>query len=48
MGAIHGKAGFDTFSHALPVLHQPLRAASDLLRPPYRGRVERLVRFLAK
>ncbi len=48
MGAIHGKAGFDAFSHALPVLHQPLRAASDLLRPPYRGRVDRLVRFLAK
>ncbi len=48
MGAIHGKAGFDTFSHALPVLRQPLRAASDFLRPPYRGRVDRLVRFLAK
>ena len=48
MGAIHGKAGFDTFSHALPVLWQPVRAASDFLRPPYRGRVDRLVRFLAK
>jgi coniferyl-aldehyde dehydrogenase len=48
MGAIHGKAGFDTFSHALPVLRQPLRAASDLLRPPYRGRIDRLVRFLAR
>jgi coniferyl-aldehyde dehydrogenase len=48
MGAIHGKAGFDAFSHQQSMLRQPLRAVSDVLRPPYRGRVDRLVRFLAK
>jgi coniferyl-aldehyde dehydrogenase len=48
MGAIHGRAGFDTFSKLLPVLHQSRWAATDLLRPPYTGFVDRLVRFLAR
>ena len=48
MGAIHGKAGFDTFSKLLPVLHQARWAATDLLRPPYAGIVDRLIRFLTR
>lgn len=48
MGAIHGRAGFDTFSKQLPVLRQARRAASDWLKPPYRGKVDRLIRFLAE
>lgn len=48
MGAVHGKAGFDTFSKHLPVLRQARWAATDWLVPPYRGRVDRLIRWLAK
>ncbi|MUV13254.1 aldehyde dehydrogenase family protein [Lysobacter sp. HX-5-24] len=48
MGAIHGKSGFDAFSKLLPVLRQSRFAATDLLRPPYKGFVDRLVRFLAR
>ncbi|MFD0739556.1 coniferyl aldehyde dehydrogenase [Lysobacter koreensis] len=48
IGAIHGKTGFDAFSKALPVFRQRRLAASDWLKPPYRGRVDRLVRWLAK
>jgi coniferyl-aldehyde dehydrogenase len=48
IGAIHGKAGFDTFSKLLPVFRQSRWAASDWIRPPYRGMVDRLVRLLAK
>ena len=46
MGAYHGRAGFDAMSKQLPVVWQPRRAASDLLRPPYH-RVSRLIDFLA-
>lgn len=48
MGALHGKAGFDTFGKQLPVLRQARRPATDWLVPPYRGRVDRLVRWLAR
>ena len=48
MGAYHGKAGFDAFSKQVPVLRQWRRPATDFIRPPYRGRVDRLIRFLAK
>jgi coniferyl-aldehyde dehydrogenase len=34
MGAYHGQAGFDRFSHLLPVLWQGPLAASDRLKPP--------------
>ncbi|MEO6264958.1 MAG: coniferyl aldehyde dehydrogenase [Luteimonas sp.] len=47
-GAIHGQAGFDTFSKLLPVFRQSRFAASDWIRPPYRGRIDRMIRFLAK
>ena len=48
IGAIHGKTGFDTFSKALPVFRQRRFAASDWLKPPYRGRIDAMVRWLAK
>jgi len=47
MGAIHGKAGFDTFSKLLPVFEQRRFAATDLLRPPY-ARLDRVIRWLAR
>ena len=47
MGAIHGKAGFDAFSKQLPVLRQARWPATDWLVPPYRGKVDRLIRWLA-
>ena len=33
---------------AMPVLWQSRWAASDLLKPPYRGLVDRMVRLLAR
>ncbi|WP_133477855.1 coniferyl aldehyde dehydrogenase [Cognatilysobacter segetis] len=47
MGAIHGKAGFDTFSKLLPVFQQRRFAVTDQLRPPYR-RLDRVIRWLAR
>lgn len=48
IGAIHGKTGFDTFSKHLPVFRQTRWAASDWIKPPYRGRIDRLIRLLAR
>ena len=47
MGAYHGRAGFDAMSKALPILWQPRRAASDLIKPPY-VRVARLLDLLVR
>ncbi|MGC8627596.1 MAG: aldehyde dehydrogenase family protein [Acidimicrobiales bacterium] len=35
MGAYHGKAGFDTFSHSKAVLRRPARWGIPLIYPPY-------------
>jgi aldehyde dehydrogenase (NAD+) len=35
MGAYHGRAGFETFSHAKSVLHRPRRGEVPLMYPPY-------------
>ena len=48
MGAYHGRAGFDAMTRAMPVLWQRRFAASDLLKPPYRGLADRRVRRLAR
>lgn len=48
IGAIHGRTGFDTFSKLLPVFRQRSFAGSDLLKPPYRGFVDRMVRMLVR
>ena len=47
MGAYHGRAGFDAMSKALPVLWQPRRSATDLLRPPY-ARIGKLIGWLLR
>ena len=47
MGAYHGRAGFDAMSKPLPILWQPRRAGSDLLKPPYL-KVARLIDFLVR
>ncbi|MFL6591760.1 MAG: aldehyde dehydrogenase family protein [Luteimonas sp.] len=47
-GAIHGRAGFDTFSKQLPVFRQRRFAITDRLRPPYAGVVDRVLRLLAR
>ncbi len=47
-GAIHGRTGFDTFSKLLPVFRQSRLAASDWIKPPYRGMVDRMIRMMAK
>ena len=48
MGQYHGRAGFDGMTKAMPVLWQSRWAASDLLKPPYRGYVDRLIRMLVR
>ena len=47
MGAYHGRAGFDAFSKALPILWQPRRAGSDMLKPPY-SKVARFIDFIVR
>ena len=44
IGAYHGKAGFDTFSHRKSVLAKPTRIDPKLAYPPYTKVKERLVR----
>ncbi|MFZ5637719.1 MAG: coniferyl aldehyde dehydrogenase [Pseudomonadota bacterium] len=46
MGQYHGHAGFDAFTKAMPVLWQRRWNATDLIKPPYRGKIDRLIRFL--
>lgn len=46
MGQYHGRAGFDAFTKAMPVLWQARFTATDFIKPPYRGRIDRLIRFL--
>ena len=47
MGQYHGRYGFDTFTKPLPVVWQRRWNASDLLKPPYRGRIDKLVRAMS-
>jgi len=44
VGAYHGKASFDVFTHAKPVLKKSTRPDPDLAYPPYTEKKERLVR----
>jgi acyl-CoA reductase-like NAD-dependent aldehyde dehydrogenase len=37
LGAYHGKAGFDTFSHTKSVLRRPTHGEVPLVYPPYNG-----------
>ena len=44
MGAYHGKAGFDIFTHAKPVLDKPTTPDPSLMYPPYTGFKQKLLR----
>lgn len=48
MGAYHGRAGFDTFSHLKPILYQPRVNAIPLFYPPYGQTMSFLGKFLRK
>jgi aldehyde dehydrogenase (NAD+) len=47
MGAYHGQAGFETFSHRKGVLVKSTRLDPSLAYPPYRGLKGRLLRWFA-
>ena len=47
MGQYHGRAGFDAFTKPMPVLWQAPMTATDWIKPPYTGKIDRLVRWLA-
>lgn len=44
MGAYHGKAGFDLFSHRKPVLRRTFKPDPSLAYPPYTGIKQRLLK----
>ena len=46
MGAYHGKAGFDLFTHRKPVLRKPTRPDPKIAYPPYSGWKQRVLRKL--
>jgi len=48
MGAYHGKAGFDTFSHRKSVVEKPLAFDTFLVYPPYTRRITKLTEKLVK
>jgi aldehyde dehydrogenase (NAD+)/coniferyl-aldehyde dehydrogenase len=47
MGRYHGRDGFVAFSNAKAVLHQSRFAPATFLRPPYGGRMDRLMKLLS-
>jgi len=44
MGAYHGQAGFDTFSHLRSVYDRGVRPDPSVIYPPFRGLKERLIK----
>lgn len=48
MGAYHGKAGFDTFSHRKSVLKRPTRGDLKAAYPPYPSLVQKAIRLLTR
>lgn len=44
MGAYHGKAGFDVFTHHKPVLEKPVRPDPALMYPPYTNTKKKLIK----
>ncbi|MFN8018714.1 MAG: aldehyde dehydrogenase family protein [Acidimicrobiales bacterium] len=48
MGAYHGKAGFDTFSHHKPVLKRPTRMDPSFAYPPYTDQIQKVLKFLTR
>lgn len=48
MGAYHGAAGFETFSHLKPAFRQSRFAATGLLAPPYTGLKRRAIEAIKR
>lgn len=48
MGHYHGRDGFLTFSKAMPVLTKYTPASTDLIKPPYAGLTDRIIRFITR
>ena len=46
MGAYHGQAGFDTFSHRKSVLVKPTKPDPSIAYPPYKRWKESIIRRL--
>ena len=47
MSSYHGRVGLDAMSKHLPILWQPRRADSGLLKPPY-AKVQKLIDFIVR
>lgn len=48
IGAYHGEAGFETFSHMKPVFYQSKFASGGLLQPPYTAKTDKILSFVRK
>ncbi len=48
IGAYHGEAGFNTFSHLKPVFYQSRFAAGGILHPPYTEKTANVLSILRK
>ncbi len=48
IGAYHGEAGFETFTHLKPVFYQSRFASSGLLHPPYTDKTRKALSFVRK
>lgn len=48
MGQYHGHEGFLTFSKQMPILTKYKPAPSDMIKPPFKGLTNWLIRFLAR
>jgi len=48
MGHYHGRDGFLTFSKAMPVLTKYTPASTDMIKPPYTGLTDRIIRFITR
>ena len=48
VGAYHGEAGFNTFSHLKPVFYQSRFASGGMLRPPYSAKTDKIISLVRK
>lgn len=48
IGHYHGRDGFLTFSKTMPVLTKYTPASTDLIKPPYTGLTDRIIRFITR
>jgi coniferyl-aldehyde dehydrogenase len=48
MGSYHGEFGFKTFSQAMPVFRQGFWSGIWMIKPPYKGWINKAIGFLTK